>query len=182
MIQEISDWFVGDDSTGTALANLVTIGGVFGGLAILGKISASLSLSGDISVRLLHASLKAADDSSATLNENWPPGDRSRILYSVYSVSRKWDEPYWSGNLAHNDARLATAAQRAAYGRHVAESVALFDGVLVHAPGEGAREKWEREIAPHLDAHRRFLRRWRWRALEFRYSKEMRRLLKRARR
>jgi hypothetical protein len=170
--------FAGDDSFGTALANLVTIAGVLGGIGIALHISGTFSASLALSARFLQTTFKLTSNTIALDKADLPPGDLSRVFYEAYAISRAWSEPYWTGNLRPSALK---PGERAAYVAHVEEMLFLLDRVLRHAPSQEARNLWVSKINAHVFAHGHLLKQWVWRCIKLRrYSLAMQTLVTRA--
>lgn len=179
MLNPVLVWLEANQGWTTTLANIVTIGGVLAIFNAVRAISISLAVSASVSARLLTAQIETAKE--ALVDSALPPGDESRIHYEAYRASKRWADPYYSGNFSAEALRSFTAEQWHSYNRHLAVGLRLLDWVLRSSPAE-ARDAWKAHMASHVLDHGRALRRLRWRLMALNYSKPMRDLLTLARR
>lgn len=169
---------VGDDSWGTVAANGAAVIGLFTLVPIALSISGSLKASVALNAQLLHTTFKLVDGELWEKRSDLPPGDQSRVFYEVYAISRSWNAKLWDGNLVPS---ALPQQERAAYERHVAESLFLLNRTLIHAPDAVAKEAWVKHINKHVYAHGRLLSAWLWRYVNiWRYSSSMRTLIRNA--
>ncbi len=182
MIDVVVAWLEANQGWTTTVANVVTIGGVLAIFNVVRSISISLALSASVSAHLLTAKLETTAISGGAIDTTLPPGDQSRVHYEAYRASKRWDDPYYSGNFAANTLRTFTREQWRRYDRHMGESFQLLDCVLRSSPTRDAQAAWKTHMASDVLDHGRALRRVRWRVASFIYSKPMQELMKLARR